>query len=250
MRIKLTVLAALLALCASSAYAATSVQNGQSTRGVQQLDLVGGIHSDSTGAVLTMSSTGSTITAEASPLNEKIISAAVLYDDTLSWNGRSLDSTSVVSGIGNYRVINLGLKLYGAWGAAAATYRIGVTCIMSHSSLASDTVFSFVVMPDVDTRTLTVAAQDSTGTQADGVTTTNSVGTVIAGHEVLVRLMARGVVSNGYEPYRTHNLTYYNPGYEYVRWRFRVITEPVDTDAGATKRQTFGLRAVLGGRVL
>lgn len=42
-------------VCATQAMAVTSVQNGQSTRGTQQLDLVGGINADSTGGVLTMS---------------------------------------------------------------------------------------------------------------------------------------------------------------------------------------------------
>jgi hypothetical protein len=241
--------AALAALWAGAAGAQTVTQDGNSTRTSQQAQLQGGlVRADSAMKALTMSSTGGQAIYDETPLNATHVYYPDAYTDTLSYNGRSVDSTTVYS-CSPYRSVVLGVKLEGAWGAAAGRYRIGVTCIMSYSPLASDTTQSFVIEPVTRTRE-TDATPDSTGFMSDGVTTTNTVGSAIAGSETTVGLAAFSVVSIGYEAVRTVSLAYNNPGYRYVRWKFRVLTEPVALDVGAGKRQTFRLRAAIGMRAL
>ena len=249
---KLAILAALAALCFSTvARAVTDAQDGNSTRGVQQARLGGMlVRSDSTMDALSSDGAHGLKVTEGFPINTSYTYYPDAYADTLSYNGRSLDSTSVIS-CGAYSSIVFGVKMEGAWNSAAAqVFRIGITCIMSMSPLATDTTQSFVVSPTLSTKASGAAAIDSTGFMADGVATTNSAGSVIVGNEVMVRLASASAVSIGYEAYRTASLSYTNPGYRYVRWKIRVLTEPVALDAGATKRQTFRLRCAIGMRAL
>lgn len=249
MRIKLTVLAALLALCASSAYAATSVQNGQSTRGVQQLDLVGGIHSDSTGAVLTMSSTGSTITAEASPLNGSTnygVGTSLMSSDTMSVNGRTMDSTAVFP-CAAYGIITASFKMDGHHDAVGKIVRIAVIPIWSNSATASDTVLTTaggfgLMVYGPGTSSATTFSPDSLGPTADATAHTS-----IPGVETLLRFLNRSIISENSLSYRTMTLSYRNPGYQYVRFITRVLS---DTGTAATQGFQFKLSVTASGRAL
>lgn len=239
-------LAALAAL-SGPAWAVTDVQWGQSTRGVQQLRLVGGVVvADSTGRPLIMDADGNLSAFEAFPLNTIDDLDAEIYNDTLSVGGRTLDSTSVVS-CGDYGVISLGLKMSGHHGVVGGITRIGITAIWMQASGATDTSSTYLANYgdyDGQSATSTVAsfAADSLGPTGDG-----TAHLALPGVERVVRLMSHSIISINPLVYRTANLRFRNPGYRYVRWVVRVLS---DNNTTATQGSRFRLRISSGKRAL
>lgn len=232
-------LAALVLVCLwpSGVRGQTSAQDGQSTRGVQQGQLGGAIlDSDSTMRVHRANNAGATLTAETLPLNEKYTSFLDAYYDTLSINGRSLDSTSVVYSCGNYGVIVLGAKMEGHHGAAGNAVRIGVTAVFSFANSASDTSTAFAYG-----YTPAGFSSDSTGSVALTAQIVN-----VRNEQELV-FLTHSAVSINYMAIRSGTLVWKNPGYPYVRFIFRVIS---DLATAPTQGAKFKLRCSVGMRAI
>lgn len=240
-----------LALIAAPAFAAEHSQGQQ----VKSSDVTGASQSGPSAAssgtwnVRLVGTNGGAASTETNPLNSRVLAGIMLVnEDTLSYNGRSLDSTLTVSDISAVRVLSLGLKITGAQGAAGGFVRIGVTCVMSHSPVASDTTMSFAIAP----MNVSPTATDTTafGTTLNATASTSNVGVSFGNNERTVAFLAASAVAVNYATIRTANLVYYNPGYKYVRWYFRLLSEPQAIDAGNGTRQVLKLSAVLGGRAL
>jgi len=233
-------------LWASSAQAVTDVQWGNSTRGVQQLRLVGGVlASDSSGRVLLFDSAGNLLATDPNTLNTLYDNEPDIYNDTLSVNGRSYDSTSVVD-CSLYPKVVLGLKMSGHKGATVGIVRIAITPIWSQSALGTDTTASyarFIHSGQVGSATATV---DSIGPAADAA----NVHVVIPGHETLVRFMTRSIINTNPTMLRSVAISYTNPGYRYVRFLIRVLSDTATDAYDLSGGVRFRLRASAGLRAL
>lgn len=234
---RLAMVLAALAMCAGAAGAETQTQWNQSSRGVQQAKWVGGAKlADSTGGLNTYDTDDNLRIVEANPLNTKRDMTIDAYYDTLSINGRSLDSTSTVFNCTDYGTVLLGAKIEGHHGAAGNAVRIGVTAIFSMTPLASDTSSAFVFG-----HTPAAMASDSTGTA--GLTAQILNGR----NEQELVFLTHSAVSINTAAYRTGTLVWKNPGYKYVRFLFRVIS---DLATAPTQGARFKLRTSVGLRAI
>jgi len=239
---------AALTLWAGVAGAVTDTQDGQSTRGVQQGRLGGAIlDADSTMRVNRANTSGHLLTAETSPLNSLLDAGTTIMDaDTMSVNGRTLDSTSVFP-CDDYGVVTVMFKMDGHHDAVGKIVRIAIMPIWSNSAMASDTTMTAnggygLMLGGPGTSTVASFAPDSLGPISDA-----TAHTALPGVETVVRFLNRSIISVNSVAYRTAVLSYRNPGYKYVRWYTRVLS---DTGTAATQGFRFKLSAIASGRAL
>ena len=218
---------ALLAALVGTAWGADYV-DGRKPGTAARANAIGGFTTaDTTFKWGVMSSGGAFYATEYAPLNTLHDFIQDVYADTISTQGRTLDSTGVISTIGtisvaNCRFLTLGLKTEGVTGAAGGLVRVGVTAIFSHSASANDTITSYAGRPFTTLSSLTAGQPvDSVGAGTDGAATSTAGGTAI--------------------------VTYQNPGFEYVRFKFRALSQP--TLVGTTPKG-YKLRVSIGGRAL
>jgi hypothetical protein len=163
---------AALALCiASGAGAQTKTQDGSPTN-TQQGSLVNGLNrADSTARNLTSDTNGNLMTLEALPLSE--ISLGPIrkqYFDTLSTNGRTVDSLLTPVDVHNLSAVTFAVKLEGGW---TGTHRFLMT-VRFHPALLADSSSTWPVpaysatSPQAWSR---YGLPDSIGTVTQGSTT-------------------------------------------------------------------------------
>lgn len=251
---RLTILAALAAFalcCAAESRAQSSAADGQSFGKNIAPWLMGGVlRADSTSKALTMSSTGAVSTTESAPLNGSTnygVGTSLMSSDTMSVNGRTMDSTSVFP-CAAYGIITASFKMDGHHDAVGKIVRIAIIPIWSNSATASDTTLTTagglggLMIGGAGTSTVGTFSPDSLGPTADA-----TAHTALPGVETLLRFLNRSIISENSLSYRTMTLSYRNPGYQYVRFITRVLS---DTGTAATQGFQFKLSVTASGRAL
>lgn len=141
-------LAVLAMLFAVPAYGQTVVQDGQSTRGVQQIQLGGGIvPADSTGRAFRMTADGFLRIEEANPLSSNFVQSAYIIGSPagVSLAAGAADSSAVIN-VAEYRTLGLYFKLTPGTGAGRDN-RIAVQ-IRAHLNGVSDSLSTFTWHPE------------------------------------------------------------------------------------------------------
>ena len=239
-------LAAVIVLFAGQSWAETSTQDGQSSRGVQQGKWISVMDpADSTGVIPRGTKTqGMWVYMTNAPQFAQAYIGNV-YEDTMSVNGRSLDSLAAPIDVSKYRSIALHFKMNGHHGVAAGKVRIGVQARWLGGS-ANDTTMTWSsgVAQNVP---VTAAALDSAGALGGSDVAAN---TASAWERVVVlqNFTANASAAGGSTlPVRTTTLGLVNPGAKYLWLIFRVLS---DTGTTATQGYKFRLRVDAQGAAL
>lgn len=215
----LLALAALALLAAGVVSAATSVQNGQSTRGVQQIDLVGGIKdADSTGQVLRFDANGNLLMSESAPPQTFLIKHTNILQGSL-WRVQQCqaapttctqvlpqaDSSMALSTLGATRLALAIRYNLDADSACAALLCIEVRGHYAANVDSSNTFAWRWITNTTSTNPDTVGAMATTNTATTvGAFTNSSLDTTNIG------LNERAVMLNSTSPFRSIFLPIYN----------------------------------------
>lgn len=143
MRRTVAILAALAALWAGAAWAVTDTQDGQSTRGVQQARLGGGlVRADSSMKAFTMSSTGGLSTYDEDRDRDYVTTWENIIVSTSIAAGAG-DSTDAPINVGAYRYLKLLIKATPIGAAANTTVRLGLQFRECLNGVEDDTTSIF-----------------------------------------------------------------------------------------------------------